>query len=379
MVALFSQTEGRDELGIGQIRDAFSDLMFPGTSVVQTRARYYLFIPWCYTEGKAAGTSGSKNRAVGENQERRLIKALLDAKLDDGTGLIGSRVGPSVKNLPSNIYWSGMQTYGIRTNAGSVGDLGTVGGTTFGSTELSERFIGEWDPGTPRAPSGFPDAMTSGFMLTKEEAEWLRGRMIAAAPESVLTHLLEQGNLIGDDTHFPWNAVPPDDFEVLEHAYWFSNAIAGAPLLYNLLIAERYVEAGLTRIEDPVDDYRHRIDRWADNFLTPYGADLDLWSIERMWEVTAAMNPNIDRRAQYFVEAWIAGVRKSDSIADDPALRQLIANREKRKGKQSRLLNDKMLATWSGAAGVGQLNFRWGTVRTLVNDIHRGLLSDAGT
>ncbi|MGH3706350.1 MAG: DUF6361 family protein, partial [Agromyces sp.] len=40
VIALFSQQESRDELGIGQIRDALSDHLFPGTSVLQTRARY---------------------------------------------------------------------------------------------------------------------------------------------------------------------------------------------------------------------------------------------------------------------------------------------------------------------------------------------------
>lgn len=35
-----------DELGIGSIRDTFSDELFPGTSTIQTRARYFLFVPW---------------------------------------------------------------------------------------------------------------------------------------------------------------------------------------------------------------------------------------------------------------------------------------------------------------------------------------------
>lgn len=41
MIALFAQQESRDELGIGQIRDTISELLFPGTSVLQTRARYF--------------------------------------------------------------------------------------------------------------------------------------------------------------------------------------------------------------------------------------------------------------------------------------------------------------------------------------------------
>ena len=54
IVALFSQRESRDELGLGRIRDALSDTLFPGTSVLLTRARYLLFVPWLFREGRAA-------------------------------------------------------------------------------------------------------------------------------------------------------------------------------------------------------------------------------------------------------------------------------------------------------------------------------------
>lgn len=39
IIALLAQPDSRDELGIDQIRDAFSSTLFPGTSVIQTRAR----------------------------------------------------------------------------------------------------------------------------------------------------------------------------------------------------------------------------------------------------------------------------------------------------------------------------------------------------
>ena len=48
VISLFRERDTRDELGIGVIRDAFADLLFPGTSTIQTRARYFLFIPWVY-------------------------------------------------------------------------------------------------------------------------------------------------------------------------------------------------------------------------------------------------------------------------------------------------------------------------------------------
>lgn len=47
-IELFREKDTVDELGIGSVRDAFSNLLFPGTSVLHTRARYLLFVPWIY-------------------------------------------------------------------------------------------------------------------------------------------------------------------------------------------------------------------------------------------------------------------------------------------------------------------------------------------
>ena len=49
-MALFQDRETRDELGLGTIRDAFSDALFPGTSTIMTLLRYFLFVPWIYRE-----------------------------------------------------------------------------------------------------------------------------------------------------------------------------------------------------------------------------------------------------------------------------------------------------------------------------------------
>ncbi len=48
VLALFKETDTRDELGLGAIRDAIADQLFPGTSTIQTRLRYFLFVPWIY-------------------------------------------------------------------------------------------------------------------------------------------------------------------------------------------------------------------------------------------------------------------------------------------------------------------------------------------
>src|SRR2546423_13324607 len=48
IIRLFAEPGTLDELGLGSVRDAFSNLFFPGTSVIQTHARYFLFVPWIY-------------------------------------------------------------------------------------------------------------------------------------------------------------------------------------------------------------------------------------------------------------------------------------------------------------------------------------------
>ena len=48
VVDLFHEENTRDELGLGVIRDAFADRLFPGTSTIQTRVRYFILLPWLF-------------------------------------------------------------------------------------------------------------------------------------------------------------------------------------------------------------------------------------------------------------------------------------------------------------------------------------------
>ena len=48
VVDLFREHDTRDELRVGSVRDAFADMLFPGTSTIMTRARYFLLVAWTY-------------------------------------------------------------------------------------------------------------------------------------------------------------------------------------------------------------------------------------------------------------------------------------------------------------------------------------------
>ena len=266
MIELFSQRESRDELGLGQIRDVFSDSLFPGTSVIQTRARYFLVVPWVFSASARRGHSGSALLKHANNTERRLVEMLRSAGVVEG--LIGKRAGASLKILPSSIYWSGLRTYGILTHDIATDRLSAITSQSAeGSDELAARIVGDWYPSLPPAPPGFPQSLTNGLDLAPPEAQWLRERMLATTRGTLLAHLVTGSSAPDTDSSSPWAdsvaaTAPGDVRRVLQHAELFSLAMHGAAILYNLLVGERYEDAGYTRVKGPVARYRQAYDEW---------------------------------------------------------------------------------------------------------------------
>lgn len=89
-VALFDEPSTVDELGVGVIRDAIADQLSPGTSTVQTRPRYFLFVPWIYQALERKRTSSADVNAKARALE---IKVVLSLAATDEEGAIGRRAG----------------------------------------------------------------------------------------------------------------------------------------------------------------------------------------------------------------------------------------------------------------------------------------------
>ena len=121
IVAMFLQHESRDELGLGGIRDVLSDTLFPGTSVLLTRARHLLFVPWRLHDGARRGYRGPQLASWVDGQERSLIGAL--RKGGDLRGLSGRNVGRDVRILPSTIYWNSLRRFGILRHEGTAAQI----------------------------------------------------------------------------------------------------------------------------------------------------------------------------------------------------------------------------------------------------------------
>ena len=115
-----------DEIGIGLLRDAFANLFFPGTSTVQTVAKYFLIVPYVLkeaTEGRYGNDLNEILRRI--DQEEKECGKLLMQNCPGEDGIIGRRVLPKnwVARKPSNIYWNGIRTYGICTQDLTIPEL----------------------------------------------------------------------------------------------------------------------------------------------------------------------------------------------------------------------------------------------------------------
>ena len=378
LVALFSMADSRDELGLGQIRDATSDALFPGTSTLHTRARYALLVPWCFEH---AARSKHPARRLDE-LERGLIGVLKQST--DSDGLLGATAGRALKNLPSTVYWSMLERWGILARGASRAEalaLSKAHAVAGGEDGEPGAWSSIWT--TPPAAAGFPHDLHDGLSLASHEAAWLQDRILESAPGTLLAHFATRRP--SRESPAPWDdpraaEAPQRAKGLLHQAQLFSSVVHGAQLLYNLLVAQECQATGVglqdLRGEPVVDLYRRELADWAAALHLVHG--VEDWSVESLLRTLgterAAPLP-VAAGARAFVREWTHIVQGTDpsTIADSAAAREAVTRRERMKGGKARLGNPQRLAAWSGESGRGALRFRWPVVRTILTDIHDGL------
>jgi hypothetical protein len=167
VLALFEEREARDELGLGGVRDSFSDHLFPGTSTIQTRLRYLFFVPWIYQELERRRTPAREVADRARKMELDLTQPLLEA---DGpeAGVFGRLAKEKLKRLPSTVYWAALRQYGICRYPGGREDFHRDFEALWrrhqrgreennGGSELLDNC---WHPKLPKQPKDFPEMPT---------------------------------------------------------------------------------------------------------------------------------------------------------------------------------------------------------------------------
>lgn len=377
---MFRTRETRDELGIGSIRDAFAEMLFPGTTTLQTRARYFLFVPWVYHNYERLKVPSSKVEVRLRNDEVRLIQALQEAGETDG--VIGRIAGASLQRFPASIYWNGLRRWGILRFDGAQAQyhleldqrspLAHSSSHDADPSNRASRAI--WDPSLPPQPRGFPGE--ADFCLNSEESEYLRDRLDLSCPDSLLAYLVRHTQQAAD-VPFPWmhpeyGGLPSELRTRLGYAHCFSLTMHGAALLYNLMLSQLRDRA------EWVEDYTTTLAEWQDE-LEAHGAMLKDWDRMAFWRLVSRYG-NVPGTTRRFVETWLSEVLPKAAKADpagDPALRALVQARETwLKRGRSRFTSQRHRELWTGEAGTAALDFRWRVSSRIVNDILAGLEGD---
>jgi hypothetical protein len=382
VVNLLGEHDTRDELGIGSVRDTIADALFPGTSTIMTRARYFLLVPWTYQRLERKRVRSAAIADEARRAEIKLINAVEES--DDSDGNIGKLARATLKRLPSNIYWQGLGTWGIRTYLGSQSqyhrslDRYYVLRSRYGE-RISERdlehndLVAEnWHGGIVKPPQEFPDACS--LSLRRVEAEYLsdRLRLSPACSESLLPILVAQSKV--DNVAFVWQhpvvaSLPPKLSEIVANARNFSEMMHGAALLYNLILAEQVQNDKL------VESYRENFASWTDT-VADRESTFRSWKKESFWDLIYSLNPTIANGTRQFIDRWwdYSRTQCRSTLRDDMGVRRFIEDREKSLKKDlARLGNPNAKNGWGGDSGSGQMDYRWWISQRILDDILFGL------
>lgn len=182
--ALLGDERGvRDEVGFLVLHQAFADHFFPGTSVLHTRLKYALFVPWLI---QASGGDEKKLNDL----ELRLQMRLANAD-PEGGGVIGGSLKKSLPAQPaSTIYWSSLARWEILAPevSGASGRRAVLSRLALsqrkgkehrgddGDVDIAaERFF---DPDMPACPTSLlASETTQTFKLLNDERAFLRNKL----------------------------------------------------------------------------------------------------------------------------------------------------------------------------------------------------------
>lgn len=382
LVSALNEPGTLDELGIGSVRDTIADSLFPGTSTIQTRARYFLFIPWIL---RSVEQGPARQAEIATRQlQLQLCNALSQAH-GPNEGVIGREAGASLRRWPISIYWQGLAQWGIRRFVGSMTSYfshlrqpsrwGILGRPFDEDAEdvredTGDHVRGNWAT-LPPPSAGFPGSAV--FALSPEEGQFLRERIALTHPQSYLAHLLNSAET-SDFEHasMPWAHTAAHTasaliVNVLRDARLLGLVHQGAVLLFNLMLAEALAE------EERADALSGNIATWS---LAMQGEahDLAVWDRTTMWSRLRLTNPRIRSRTIEFIEQWYAvateAIRTSQPLQGLQEGRRLIRERERAlKGTRARLSHAQARDLRRGYPTSDRLTFRWPQVRQIATDI----------
>ena len=345
-----------DEIGIGLVRDAFANLFFPGTSTVQTVAKYFLIVPYVLKEASEGRYGNDLNRILRRiDQEEKDCGIRLMQNCPGEEGIIGRRVLPKnwVARKPSNIYWNGIRTYGICTQDLTIPELlkasiilqaqkkSSALGNKGDDADGSER--DDADAGRNAATQLFsvPDDYYDDWRtdlsihLTASEAAFLRRMIETNVSASLLGYLLHHSIDVAKYDSFEaiyedvGSAVPTELGRTMKLACDFNRLVYAARVRYNYILSNgqnedavaewKYIEERMSHmVSVDIDDVlqtlhitnfrlRQFLTTFKDALLTGNIDAADKALIDREIEIKTRSRAKLCKRDDYANDTWIGG------------------------------------------------------------------------
>ncbi len=384
IMAFCTEKGAVDELGIGRIRDAFSNALFPGISSLQTRAKYFTVLPLIYeslAKGKWKDVQEVRNALRLKDKD---LAALLNASQDPYGGIVGAsfvKTDKMVKYDASYIYAGGLQTFGIIDNPNNV----QISKLIFDASKKRRETDITTDEATESLhqarywsiPDTYDWEKGCRITLTKSEADFLK-RKICSAPivkggHTLLVPMLRCGIGAKELVNYTFADLPIDKLSLTEETRYiyhiakdFAEFIHGIYLRYNVLLA-RNVEKGTGEVTTRDPAIVERFEKWLDSSWKGGGLRdrVDaIWA----WASKARMT---DTSCLTFCQSAAKSLDVDDELR---GLDRLITLREKTIKQSRRKINNPGYYTFEPGHYVQDhlLDYRWTTARRIIADIKIG-------
>ena len=358
---------------------SFANYFFPGTSTIQTRAKYFLIVPYMLREAVDGRYGKDANRVLRaiDSAEKDCGIRLLEAD-PKAEGVIGTRVLPKgwVARKPSDIYWNGIRTFGIFCDYGlsipeyvslavklkeqkSVSRLGNR------NDDAEENDKDDSDAGDignirfwnlPIYHDDWRDNLT--IELTQEEAFYLDKQIQKSTKGSLLEYVLKNHIDLNEYDDFASLTAELSEKVSEKLAYMmklacdFNNLVYMARVRYNVMLSE--------------DENTYANDEWSR--LLPdirHNATVDL---DAVFGELQLINPR--------AKSFLSGIQTAFMASDIDMADELIRKRERSlKGAARAKLSRTKEFDHSKWVGGGMLDYRFSNARRIVNDIYAGEVS----
>lgn len=388
ILAMLREPGTLDELGVGQIRDAFSDLLFPGFSTIQTRAKYLIIVPRIFRDYHLLTASEKKRKPLEKylkECENEVAKRLIEKHGSGEEGIIGGTMidKGGVSRRPSSVYWNAYRQFGIIKEDLSLQEFcRAYEKETPLHHSPEEHDEGDDDDGHYRLKRSveLPDYNKNwmadlSLELTKKEAEFLVEyitfsiHIADTVPSQLLKHdlldtaLEEEYSsietlilLLTNESEF--SSLCKD---TLKLANEFSLAMEGPHIRYNIILAKK------NTFEKSVEKYTQEFAEWREEVRQK---DLFYQQSDDTWLSAAKRDHTrpFKSKTTNFIKAWSKLMRDgaSDEELDKLVEKQAIDNKKERS-----LLRKKVVK--EGWVGIRRLDYRWFYVRKILKDIQKGL------